>query len=102
MNHRIKELENERDKHASRVEVLEIQLSEAQQIAAVAEQQTAVRLQLLQQDHQEELATAEQRHHETRTKMQQQLEAAQQQGAASKQKLRELAEGIQVCEVRCC
>lgn len=38
---------------------------------------------------------------EQQTAMQQQLEAAQQEGAASKQKLRELAEGIQVGSIEC-
>jgi len=52
LQHRVKELENERDRLMSRVQVLDLHCNEAQQSLASAEQSAAAKLLLLQQEKQ--------------------------------------------------
>lgn len=86
LNHRIKELENERDKHASRAQVADIQLTEAKEALAAAGQAANLKLQYLQQEHQQALAAAKQQHAESIADLERQLAAAKQAAAAGSER----------------
>lgn len=82
LNSRIKELESERDKLASKVHVLEAQLEEARQALAVAQQSAAQEVELLQQQHAEAAHAAQQDLAATSAKLQEQLAVVQAAAAA--------------------
>lgn len=77
LNARVQELSSERDKHASRAQLLDTQLAEAQQALCAAQAAAALQLQLQQQQALEALAAAEAQAQEAQAQLQRQLESAQ-------------------------
>jgi chromosome segregation ATPase len=85
LHYLIKELKDERDMQSSKADMLDMQLTEAKQLLASAEQTAAVNRQLLQQEMDGALAAAQQQLKDNMASMQQELAAAHQAAASNRE-----------------